>query len=112
MPLGMESKAISDAQITASSYLKSMFATWSPAQARLHLQGRTNAWRPQVRDRAGGGTGGERVGRALDCSFGAFLSPGCSQKRRSRGKRSLIEPPEAESLYAVLGRYVRRSGSS
>uniref|UniRef100_A0A452RPW4 Coagulation factor VIII n=1 Tax=Ursus americanus TaxID=9643 RepID=A0A452RPW4_URSAM len=48
MPLGMENKAISDAQITASSYLNSMFATWSPSQARLHLQGRTNAWRPQA----------------------------------------------------------------
>uniref|UniRef100_A0A2K6G474 Coagulation factor VIII n=2 Tax=Propithecus coquereli TaxID=379532 RepID=A0A2K6G474_PROCO len=48
MPLGMESKEISDAQITASSYLTNMFATWSPSQARLHLQGRTNAWRPHV----------------------------------------------------------------
>ncbi|XP_035872236.1 coagulation factor VIII [Phyllostomus discolor] len=48
IPLGMESKVISDAQITASSYLNNMFATWSPSQARLHLQGRTNAWRPQV----------------------------------------------------------------
>ncbi|XP_019571636.2 coagulation factor VIII [Rhinolophus sinicus] len=48
IPLGMENKAISDAQITASSYLNNMFATWSPSQARLHLQGRTNAWRPQA----------------------------------------------------------------
>ncbi|XP_075394710.1 coagulation factor VIII [Tenrec ecaudatus] len=48
MPLGMESRAISDAQITASSHFTSLFATWSPSQARLHLQGRTNAWRPQV----------------------------------------------------------------
>ncbi|XP_053435824.1 coagulation factor VIII isoform X1 [Nycticebus coucang] len=48
MPLGMESKEISDSQITASSYLTNMFATWAPSQARLHLQGRTNAWRPQV----------------------------------------------------------------
>ncbi|XP_049728341.1 coagulation factor VIII isoform X3 [Elephas maximus indicus] len=48
MPLGMESKTISDAQITASSYFTNIFATWSPSQARLHLQGRTNAWRPQV----------------------------------------------------------------
>ncbi|XP_004606640.3 coagulation factor VIII isoform X1 [Sorex araneus] len=48
MPLGMENKAISDAQITASSYLNNVFATWSPSQARLYLQGRTNAWRPQV----------------------------------------------------------------
>lgn len=48
MPLGMESKAISDAQITASSYFTNMFATWSPSKARLNLQGRSNAWRPQV----------------------------------------------------------------
>ncbi|KAI4555009.1 hypothetical protein MJG53_021243, partial [Ovis ammon polii x Ovis aries] len=48
MPLGMENKAISDTQITASSHLSNMFATWSPSQARLNLQGRTNAWRPQV----------------------------------------------------------------
>ncbi|XP_078219845.1 coagulation factor VIII isoform X3 [Callithrix jacchus] len=48
MPLGMESKAISDAQITASSYFTNIFATWSPSKARLHLQGRSNAWRPQV----------------------------------------------------------------
>nr|XP_034341976.1 coagulation factor VIII isoform X3 [Arvicanthis niloticus] len=50
IPLGMESKVISDTQITASSYFTNMFATWSPSQARLHLQGRTNAWRPQVND--------------------------------------------------------------
>uniref|UniRef100_A0A8D2D841 Coagulation factor VIII n=1 Tax=Sciurus vulgaris TaxID=55149 RepID=A0A8D2D841_SCIVU len=48
IPLGMENKLISDAQITASSSFTNMFATWSPSQARLHLQGRTNAWRPQV----------------------------------------------------------------
>ncbi|KAM8753082.1 coagulation factor VIII isoform 2-T3 [Rhynchonycteris naso] len=47
IPLGMENKEISDAQITASSYLNNKFATWSPSQARLHLQGRTNAWRPK-----------------------------------------------------------------
>uniref|UniRef100_A0A8C9GTF2 F5/8 type C domain-containing protein n=1 Tax=Piliocolobus tephrosceles TaxID=591936 RepID=A0A8C9GTF2_9PRIM len=49
MPLGMESKAITDAQITASSYFTNMFATWSPSKARLNLQGRSNAWRPQYR---------------------------------------------------------------
>uniref|UniRef100_A0A8C6R014 Coagulation factor VIII n=1 Tax=Nannospalax galili TaxID=1026970 RepID=A0A8C6R014_NANGA len=48
IPLGMESKVISDEQITASSYFTNIFATWSPSQARLHLQGRTNAWRPKV----------------------------------------------------------------
>ncbi|XP_032331542.1 coagulation factor VIII isoform X1 [Camelus ferus] len=51
MPLGMENKAISDTQITASSHLNNIFATWSPSQARLHLQGRTNAWRPQGNNR-------------------------------------------------------------
>ncbi|XP_052598742.1 coagulation factor VIII isoform X2 [Peromyscus californicus insignis] len=50
IPLGMENKVISDTQITASSYFTNMFASWSPSQARLHLQGRTNAWRPQVND--------------------------------------------------------------
>nr|4PT6_A Chain A, Coagulation factor VIII [Homo sapiens]4PT6_B Chain B, Coagulation factor VIII [Homo sapiens] len=48
MPLGMESKAISDAQITASSYACRGDTCWSPSKARLHLQGRSNAWRPQV----------------------------------------------------------------
>ncbi|XP_060038848.1 coagulation factor VIII isoform X5 [Erinaceus europaeus] len=48
MPLGMQSNAIQDAQVTASSYLHSVFAAWPPSQARLHLQGRMNAWRPQV----------------------------------------------------------------
>ncbi|KAF4026566.1 hypothetical protein G4228_019057 [Cervus hanglu yarkandensis] len=48
MPLGMENKAILDTQISASSHLSNMFATWSPSQARLNLQGRTNAWRPKV----------------------------------------------------------------
>lgn len=50
IPLGMESKVISDTQITASSYFTNMFATWLPSQARLNLQGRTNAWRPRVND--------------------------------------------------------------
>lgn len=50
MPLGMENKGISDTQITASSYLTNVFAAWSPSRARLHLQGRANAWRPQVND--------------------------------------------------------------
>ncbi|XP_012890847.1 PREDICTED: coagulation factor VIII isoform X1 [Dipodomys ordii] len=48
IPLGMESKVISDAQITASSYFTNMFVNWSPSQARLNLQGKTNAWRPHV----------------------------------------------------------------
>ncbi|XP_043830682.1 coagulation factor VIII [Dromiciops gliroides] len=47
LPLGMENRSISDAQVTASSHKASVFATWAPSQARLNLEGRTNAWRPQ-----------------------------------------------------------------
>ncbi|XP_061454964.1 coagulation factor VIII isoform X2 [Rhineura floridana] len=48
MPLGMESNAISNEQISASSYVNSVFSTWSPPLARLNLNGRVNAWRPKV----------------------------------------------------------------
>nr|XP_020660343.1 coagulation factor VIII [Pogona vitticeps] len=48
IPLGMESKAIANEQISASSYVDNVFATWSPFQARLNENGRTNAWRPKV----------------------------------------------------------------
>lgn len=48
MPLGMESKGIPDQRISASSQSSNIFSNWSPSQARLHLQGRTNAWRPKV----------------------------------------------------------------
>ncbi|XP_069505079.1 coagulation factor VIII [Ambystoma mexicanum] len=48
MPLGMESKAIENKQIKASSYVDTVFATWEPGLARLNLQGRINAWRPKV----------------------------------------------------------------
>ncbi|KAH0630993.1 hypothetical protein JD844_004444 [Phrynosoma platyrhinos] len=47
-PLGMESKTIFDEHISASSYIDNVFSTWSPFQARLNLNGRTNAWRPKV----------------------------------------------------------------
>uniref|UniRef100_A0A8C3D204 F5/8 type C domain-containing protein n=1 Tax=Cairina moschata TaxID=8855 RepID=A0A8C3D204_CAIMO len=47
MPLGMESRGIPDQRISASSHSTNVFSTWSPSQARLNLQGRTNAWRPQ-----------------------------------------------------------------
>ncbi|KAJ7310271.1 hypothetical protein JRQ81_007171 [Phrynocephalus forsythii] len=46
IPLGMESKGIANQQISASSYIDTVFATWSPFQARLNQNGRTNAWRP------------------------------------------------------------------
>uniref|UniRef100_A0A8C9ELG6 ferroxidase n=1 Tax=Pavo cristatus TaxID=9049 RepID=A0A8C9ELG6_PAVCR len=48
MPLGMESKGIPDQRISASSHSSNIFSSWSPSHARLNLQGRTNAWRPQV----------------------------------------------------------------
>ncbi|XP_053129973.1 coagulation factor VIII isoform X2 [Hemicordylus capensis] len=48
MPLGMESKAISNHQISASSHINRVLATWAPSLARLNMQGRINAWRPKV----------------------------------------------------------------
>ncbi|XP_071298743.1 coagulation factor VIII isoform X2 [Agelaius tricolor] len=47
MPLGMENRGIPDEHITASSHSANIFSRWTPALARLNLQGRTNAWRPQ-----------------------------------------------------------------
>ncbi|NWS33917.1 FA8 factor, partial [Polioptila caerulea] len=47
MPLGMESRGIPDDRISASSYSANVFSRWTPALARLNLQGRTNAWRPK-----------------------------------------------------------------
>ncbi|KAL8180994.1 UNVERIFIED_CONTAM: hypothetical protein K2H54_043513 [Gekko kuhli] len=48
MPLGMESKAISNQQISASSYIDNVVASWPPFLARLNMQGRNNAWRPKA----------------------------------------------------------------
>uniref|UniRef100_A0A674GX72 Coagulation factor VIII n=1 Tax=Taeniopygia guttata TaxID=59729 RepID=A0A674GX72_TAEGU len=48
MPLGMENRGIPDEHISASSYSANIFSRWTPALARLNLQGRTNAWRPKV----------------------------------------------------------------
>ncbi|XP_068919849.1 coagulation factor VIII [Petaurus breviceps papuanus] len=47
LPLGMENRSISDAQVTASSHKVNVFANWAPSQARLNLEGRINAWRPR-----------------------------------------------------------------
>ncbi|XP_069724170.1 coagulation factor VIII isoform X2 [Phaenicophaeus curvirostris] len=47
IPLGMENRGIPDQRISASSYISNPFSNWSPSRARLNLQGRTNAWRPQ-----------------------------------------------------------------
>ncbi|XP_060105078.1 coagulation factor VIII-like [Heteronotia binoei] len=48
MPLGMESKAISNQQISASSYIDNVVSSWPPFLARLNMQGRNNAWRPKA----------------------------------------------------------------
>ncbi|XP_068125921.1 coagulation factor V [Hyperolius riggenbachi] len=42
--LGMENNAISDNQITASSYKSSWFSSWLPSLARLNKAGSVNAW--------------------------------------------------------------------
>ncbi|XP_009584342.1 PREDICTED: coagulation factor VIII-like [Fulmarus glacialis] len=47
IPLGMENRGIPDQRISASSYSTNVFSSWSPSQARLNMQGRTNAWRPK-----------------------------------------------------------------
>uniref|UniRef100_A0A8C5GV05 Coagulation factor VIII-like n=1 Tax=Gouania willdenowi TaxID=441366 RepID=A0A8C5GV05_GOUWI len=47
LPLGVQRRQIPDSNITASSYYSSLLRTWSPALARLHQQGRANAWRPK-----------------------------------------------------------------
>ncbi|KFV47623.1 Coagulation factor VIII [Gavia stellata] len=48
MPLGMENRGIPDQRISSSSYSTNVFSSWSHSQARLNLQGRTNAWRPKT----------------------------------------------------------------
>ncbi|XP_077165346.1 coagulation factor VIII [Paroedura picta] len=48
LPLGMESKAISNQQISASSYIDNVVSSWPPFLARLNMQGRNNAWRPKT----------------------------------------------------------------
>ncbi|KAF4794379.1 coagulation factor VIII [Turdus rufiventris] len=47
MPLGMENRGIPDERISASSHSANVFSSWTPALARLNLQGRTNAWMPK-----------------------------------------------------------------
>ncbi|XP_025023004.1 coagulation factor V [Python bivittatus] len=48
MPLGMESGAIKNSEITASSYKTTWWSSWEPSLARLNLKGRTNAWLPKA----------------------------------------------------------------
>ncbi|XP_062381158.1 coagulation factor VIII [Sardina pilchardus] len=50
MPLGMQKKTIPDLSITASSYLYKWLLSWTPNLARLHQEGRANAWRPKSND--------------------------------------------------------------
>uniref|UniRef100_A0A670Z6H1 F5/8 type C domain-containing protein n=1 Tax=Pseudonaja textilis TaxID=8673 RepID=A0A670Z6H1_PSETE len=51
VPLGMESGAIKNSEITASSYKKTWWSSWEPSLARLNLKGRTNAWQPKVNNK-------------------------------------------------------------
>ncbi|KAF7667624.1 hypothetical protein LDENG_00054700 [Lucifuga dentata] len=46
LPLGLQ-KFIPDSSFSASSIHSSLVRTWSPALARLHQGGSTNAWRPK-----------------------------------------------------------------
>ncbi|XP_060935114.1 coagulation factor VIII [Limanda limanda] len=46
LPLGLQRKLIPDSSFNASSFHKSLLRIWSPSLARLHLEGRANAWRP------------------------------------------------------------------
>ncbi|XP_048043912.1 coagulation factor VIII [Megalobrama amblycephala] len=47
MPLGMERRSIPSSSISASSFLNKWLLSWSPDLARLHQEGRANAWRPK-----------------------------------------------------------------
>uniref|UniRef100_A0AAQ4QXA3 Coagulation factor VIII, procoagulant component n=1 Tax=Gasterosteus aculeatus aculeatus TaxID=481459 RepID=A0AAQ4QXA3_GASAC len=47
LPLGLQKKIIPDDGLSASSFHSSLLSSWSPSLARLHLGGRTNAWRPK-----------------------------------------------------------------
>ncbi|XP_019936674.2 coagulation factor VIII isoform X1 [Paralichthys olivaceus] len=47
LPLGLqEIRRIPDSSFSASSFHRSLFDYWRPSLARLHLEGRANAWRP------------------------------------------------------------------
>ncbi|KAJ8246909.1 hypothetical protein GJAV_G00256690 [Gymnothorax javanicus] len=47
-PMGMEKMLIPNNRISASSFYKTWFLTWSPSLARLNLDGNANAWRPKT----------------------------------------------------------------
>ncbi|KAJ3587510.1 hypothetical protein NHX12_011107 [Muraenolepis orangiensis] len=46
MPLGLERRLIPDSSFSSSSFRSSWIQAWSPYLARLHQEGRVNAWRP------------------------------------------------------------------
>ncbi|XDV37758.1 hypothetical protein PO909_007314 [Leuciscus waleckii] len=48
MPLGMERRLIPSTSISASSFLNKWLLYWTPDLARLHQEGRANAWRPKT----------------------------------------------------------------
>ena len=47
LPLGLQNK-LNDSSFDASSYYSSLLSSWTPNLARLHQEGRANAWRPKV----------------------------------------------------------------
>ncbi|XP_068596525.1 coagulation factor VIII [Brachionichthys hirsutus] len=47
LPLGLQRGLIPDPSISASSFYSSLLLSWTPALARLHQEGRANAWRPK-----------------------------------------------------------------
>ncbi|XP_073343147.1 coagulation factor VIII [Pagrus major] len=47
LPLGLQRRLIPDKSLTASSSYSSMWGSWEPPLARLHQEGRANAWRPK-----------------------------------------------------------------
>ncbi|XP_008278557.1 coagulation factor VIII [Stegastes partitus] len=46
-PLGLQKRQIQDSSFSASSTYSSLLRSWKPSLARLHQEGRTNAWRPK-----------------------------------------------------------------
>ncbi|XP_051513639.1 coagulation factor VIII-like [Myxocyprinus asiaticus] len=48
MPLGMQRGSIPRTSISASSFQDKWLLSWSPDLARLHQEGRANAWRPKT----------------------------------------------------------------
>ncbi|XP_068181094.1 coagulation factor VIII isoform X2 [Antennarius striatus] len=47
LPLGLQKGLIPDPSISASSFYSSLLLSWTPSLARLHQEGRANAWRPK-----------------------------------------------------------------